>query len=82
MGSYSKLKPKEVKPVTCKSVYKIKCKADGNVNRYKARLVAHGFSQKYGEDYDETFSPIAKMTLVQIVTFWAAHHGWKLWQLD
>ncbi|KAJ3679560.1 hypothetical protein LUZ60_017571 [Juncus effusus] len=75
-------KPKRVDPVTCKWVYKLKCKADGSVECYKARLVARGFSQRYGEDYEETFSPIAKMTSVRVVISMAASLGWKLWQLD
>jgi len=52
------------------------------VDGYKARLVARGFSQKYGEYYEETFSPVAKMTSVWIVISLAASQGWKLWQLD
>jgi hypothetical protein len=75
-------KPKGVDPVTCKWVYKLKRKADGSVERYKARLVARGFSQRYGEDYEETFSPVAKMTSVRVVISMAASLGWKLWQLD
>ena len=45
-------KLKDAKPVSCKWVYRLKRKADGSIDRYKARLVARGFSQKYGEDYD------------------------------
>jgi len=45
-------KPRDVQPVSCKWVYKIKRRADGSIDRYKARLVARGFSQKYGEDYE------------------------------
>ncbi|KAK3003520.1 hypothetical protein RJ639_018195 [Escallonia herrerae] len=75
-------KPKDIEPVTCKWVYKVKKKADGTVNRFKARLVARGFSQHYGLDYEETFSPIAKMVTVRTIISLAAYKGWKLWQLD
>jgi len=59
-------KPKDLQPISCKWVYKIKRKADQSVERYKARLVVRGFSQKYGEDYEETFSPIANMISVRM----------------
>jgi hypothetical protein len=50
------LKPKGVKPITNKWVYKVKTQADDSIERYKAGLVARAFSQRYGLDYDETFS--------------------------
>ncbi|KAF3643236.1 putative trehalose-phosphate phosphatase J [Capsicum annuum] len=53
-----------------------------SIDRYKARLVARDFSQKYGEDYEEIFSPMAKMISVRVVLAMTTSHGWKLWQLD
>ena len=63
-------------------MYKVKTRADGSVERYKARLVARGFSQQYGLDYDETFSPMAKITIVCVLIALAASKSWKLWQMD
>ena len=61
---------------------RMKFQANGQMERYKARLVAKGYAQTYGIDYDETFSPVAKMTTVRTVIALTAMKEWKLWQMD
>jgi hypothetical protein len=70
------------KAIGCKWVYKIKHNVDGFVSRYKARLVAKGYAQTYGIDYEETYSPVAKMTIVRAIIAMVASKGWLLHQMD
>lgn len=59
--------PKGRKAIGSKWVFKKKCDAAGKVTRYKARLVAQGFNQKFGVDYDEVFAPVARQTTFRIL---------------
>jgi len=68
--------------VGCKWVIRLKRKADGSIDRYKARLVAKSFHQQPGIDYGKTYSPVIKPTTVRIVLSLALSHGWPIHQID
>ncbi|KAK8609984.1 hypothetical protein V6N13_093394 [Hibiscus sabdariffa] len=74
--------PEGVKPIGCKWVFKKKTDMDGNVQTYKGRLVAKGFRQIHGVDYDETFSPVAMIKSIRILLVIAAFHDYEIWQMD
>ena len=75
-------KPRGRLIVNNKWVYEAKLKTDGTVDKYKAKLVAKGYTQKQGIDYSETFSPVARFDTISMVMSVAASEGLKLSQFD
>ena len=71
-------KPKDKKVVGCRWIYTVKYQSDGTLDRYGARLVAKGYTDTYGIDYEETFAPVAKMNTVRIILSLTTHFGWKM----
>ena len=74
--------PENCKIISSKWVYKCKRGENGDVERYKARLVAQGYTQRPGIDYEETFSPVVRFESVRSVIALAVHKDMKLHQMD
>ncbi|KAJ9566493.1 LOW QUALITY PROTEIN: hypothetical protein OSB04_002459 [Centaurea solstitialis] len=68
--------------VGSKWVFRIKRKSDGSIERYKVRLVAKGYHQQHGIDFDETFTPVVKPATIRTVLTLAVSRHWSLRQLD
>ncbi|RFU24805.1 hypothetical protein B7463_g11533, partial [Scytalidium lignicola] len=74
--------PKGTNLVSCKWVYTIKTNVDGIIKRFKARLIARGFSQVYREDYLETFAPTVKMDTLRLFLAIVTAENLKYYQFD
>ncbi|CAI7812708.1 unnamed protein product [Closterium sp. NIES-54] len=74
--------PEERKAITSKWLFKIKSEADGNIERYKSRLVAKWYQQKEKVDYKELFSPVVKPTTLRTLLAGTAIKGWVVKQMD
>jgi hypothetical protein len=61
------------KPVGCKWLFKKKLRLDATTDKYKARLVAEGYTQKESEYFFDTYSPIARLTTIHVLSHWLPH---------
>ena len=75
-------RPPQANVVSGKWIYRHKFHSDGTLARYKARWVVHGFSQRPGIDYDETFSPVVKPATIRLILHLAISSNWPILQLD
>jgi hypothetical protein len=75
-------RPKDKNVIGTKWVYKNKMNEDGQVIRNKARLVCKGYSQVEGVEYEETFSPVARLEAIRMFLSFSSYKKFKVYQLD
>ena len=75
-------RPTDQKVIGCRWLYKIKQGADGSISRLKSRLVAQGYSQTEGIDYDEVFAPVARSATIRTLLSFANTNDLEIHQLD
>ena len=75
-------KPEGVNIVGSKWVFRLKKDANGNVTQHRARLVAQGFTQVHGIDFDDTFALITQMVSIRTVLALSARYDWEIHQVD
>ena len=74
--------PPGSKPLGYKWIFKKKMKADGSIDKYKARLVINGYKQKEGLDYFDTYSPVTRISSIRMLIAIAAIHNLEIHQMD
>ena len=74
--------PDGVKPIGVKWIFKTKFNEHGQIEKYKARIVAKGYAQQYGINYIEVFAPVARLDTIRVLLAVAAQRSWEEFQLD
>ena len=74
--------PQRRTAVGCKWIFKVKYNGEGKVERFKSRLVAKGYSQRHGIDYEETFSPVVRFSSIQTLLTLAVQKDMIVHQMD
>lgn len=67
--------PPRHKPIRLKWIYKVKRDSEGNILQHKARLVAKGYVQRQGVDFDEVFTPVARLDTIRVILVIVANQG-------
>ncbi|KAK8950885.1 hypothetical protein KSP39_PZI004349 [Platanthera zijinensis] len=78
----TKFLPPGKRTIGLRWIFSVKQNQDGVVERYKARLVAQGYTQTQGIEYQETFAPVATVNSIWVILSYAASRGWELQQFD
>jgi len=74
--------PYGCKPVGCKWAFERKFRPDGTIEKYNTRLVIKGYTQKEGEDFFDTYSPVARLITIRVLLSLVASHGLLVHQMD
>lgn len=74
--------PKGVKPIGVKWIFKTKLNESWKVEKFKVRLVAKGYAQRYGVDYTKVFAPVTRLDTMRVLLALVAQRGWEVYQLD
>jgi hypothetical protein len=74
--------PEGRKPIKTKWIYKIKYNSNGSIERFKARWVARGFTQKKGIDFDETYAPVVRLENLRLLLAYATQNNLEADQVD
>lgn len=75
-------RPENTNVISSKWVYKLKRDANGEISRFKARLVARGFTQVFGTDYLDTYAPVTRLETIRLLFALAVENDWEIRQID